>query len=397
MYVVDYNWLRDMYRGAGPRQTVEAVSRLLAMGRQGEPGGIQPEEFTSLRRLAEAVIPNGREWVDSLNPHSGGVMALEDAVDSTAFSNITGQIVYSLILERYQRPEYVFSQLVSNRPTRFKDGERIPGTTGILGENMDVIHEGKEYPYAGMGEDWIQTPALEKRGTIVAVTAETIFADNIGRIQDDARNVGDLLAYNKEVRLVDHAIGAVNTYSRKGVPYNTYQETTPWINDHVNPLEDWESIDASRLLWSDMRDPNTGKEILVNGDTIIVTPHRMMTARRILNATEIRVGDTTDPTGTQTISANPVAGMFNLRESQIMYSRIQNALNVSAEDAKEYWLHMDVGRFLVYMEGWPLRVVQAPPQSPAEFNRDVVLQFKASEFGVPAILDPRYSIRNKAS
>lgn len=402
MFAVNYRELNQLYRVAGAQECVRTITDMFNQGRRGEPGGLRAEEFTSIRALAEAVVPSGREWVDAMNPFNrvNGFMASEagQAVDSTAFSNITGQIVYNLMMERYQAPEYVFTRLVRNRPTRFKDGEKVPGTTGIVNENMDPIHEQMPYPHATIGEDWLLTPSLEKRGTIVAVSEETIFSDNIGRIQDDARNVGDLITYNKEVRLVDHAVGVINTYNRQGSVISTYQSgPTPWKNDHANLLTDYKAIDASRMLWADMTDPNTGKEILISGTVVVTSPHKTMEARRIINATEIRTGDITSGAGTQTISANPVAGLVTHYESQIMHNRIISKLSQSAGNAKEWWLHMDPSKFLVYMEGWPLRVLQAPPQNSAQFDRDIVVQFKASEFGVPAILDPLYTIRNKHS
>ena len=41
------------------------------------------------------------------------------------------------------------------------------------------------------------------------------------------------------------------------------------------------------------------------------------------------------------------------------------------------------------MENWPITVVQAPANSEAQFNQDIVVRFKASERGTPAIMEPR--------
>ena len=37
------------------------------------------------------------------------------------------------------------------------------------------------------------------------------------------------------------------------------------------------------------------------------------------------------------------------------------------------------------MENWPITVTQAPSNSEAEFNQDIVLRFKASERGAAAV------------
>ena len=49
-----------------------------------------------------------------------------------------------------------------------------------------------------------------------------------------------------------------------------------------------------------------------------------------------------------------------------------------------------------YMENWPITVTQARSNSEAEFNQDIVLRFKASERGVPAVMEPRRIQRNRA-
>ena len=92
MSAIKYRELKHMYESYGPERTVKHLREALREGQ------LKAEDF-SLRELAEATV--GPEWVKRLDPRSGdGVRLLEagDAVDVTAFSNITGQIVYSRIL-----------------------------------------------------------------------------------------------------------------------------------------------------------------------------------------------------------------------------------------------------------------------------------------------------------
>ena len=44
---------------------------------------------------------------------------------------------------------------------------------------------------------------------------------------------------------------------------------------------------------------------------------------------------------------------------------------------------MAIPAAFAYMENWPITVVQAPANSEAEFNQDIVARFKASERGIP--------------
>ena len=112
-----------------------------------------------------------------MDPRQGGACLLEagDGVDVTAFSNITGQVVHSRILEAYTQEAFVLSRLVDTIPTRL-DGEKIPGI-GRIGDEVAEVRPGMPYPSLGFGEDYIETPQTTKRGFIVPVTKEAIFFD----------------------------------------------------------------------------------------------------------------------------------------------------------------------------------------------------------------------------
>ena len=117
-----YRELKRRYDLDGAEQTVSHLSEAL------RDGHLKPEDF-SIRDLAEALVPDGREWVRMLDPRSAGsVSVLEsgDGVDVTAFLNITGQVIYSKIMEAYTQEAFVVSKLVDTIPTRL-DGEKIPG------------------------------------------------------------------------------------------------------------------------------------------------------------------------------------------------------------------------------------------------------------------------------
>ena len=59
-----YQELKRRYELDGAQQTVEHLSKALASKQ------LKPEDF-SLRDLAEALVPDGREWVRSLDPRGG--------------------------------------------------------------------------------------------------------------------------------------------------------------------------------------------------------------------------------------------------------------------------------------------------------------------------------------
>jgi hypothetical protein len=380
-----YRELRRRYELDGAEQTVSHLSEAL------RERHLRPEEF-SIRDLAEALVPDGREWVRMLDPRNGGHVSLVEAgdgVDVTAFRNITGQVIYSKILEAYQQEAFVVSKLVETVPTQL-DGEKIPGI-GRISDTITEVAPGMPYPHLGFGEDYIETPSTTKRGFIVPVTKEAIFFDRTHLVLSRAAEVGEVLGLNKEKRLVDLVIGVTNNYKWKGTSFNTYQSATPWINSLTgNELVDWTNVDKAEQLFSDILDPSSGEPVLVHGATVLVMPAYRFAAHRVFNATELRY--TATGAATTTVAANPLSG-YRLHDSRLAYRRII-ASGVAAADAKKWWFLGDFRRAFAYMENWPITVTQAPAGSEAEFASDIVLRFKASERGAAAVLNPRFVIKN---
>ncbi len=381
--MLKYRELKRRYTLDGPQKTITHLSEAL------REGHLRPEDF-SLRDLAEGLVPDGGEWVRNLDPRSGGgtqILESADGVDVTAFLNITGQLIYSKIMDAYRQEAFVVSKLVDTIPTRL-DGEKIPGIARIEDRVTD-IPPGMPYPHLGFGEDYIETPSTTKRGLIVPVTREAIFFDRTHLVLSRAAEVGEVLGLNKEKRILDLVLGTANNYKWKGSSYATYQTAAPWINvKSGNELVDWTDVDAAEQLFADMLDPNTGEPVLIRATHVLVMPAYRHAAHRIFNASEI---DYTSA-ATVTRAANPL-GNYVVRESRLAYRRIV-ASGQTAANAKKWWFIGDFKRAFAYMENWPLTVSQAPRHSEAEFNNDIVARFKASERGAAAVLNPRFVVKN---
>lgn len=377
--------LKRRYELDGPRQTIAHLTESLRQGH------LRAEDF-SIRDLAETLVPDGREWVRMLDPRSAGsvsVMESGGAVDVTAFLNITGQVIYSKIMEAYLQEAFVISKLVETIPTRL-DGEKIPGISRVA-DSLEEVAPGMPYPHLGFGEDYIETPSTTKRGFIVPVTKEAVFFDRTHLILSRAAEVGEVLGLNKEKRLIDLAIGVTNNYKWKGTSYNTFQTSTPWINSlATNELVDWTNVDKAEQLFADILDPSTGEPVLVRGTTVLVMPAYRHAAHRVFSAAELTF--TAAGSTTATVAANPLSG-YRVHDSRLAYRRII-ASGVAAATAKKYWFVGDFRRAFAYMENWPITITQAPIGSEAEFNNDIVLRFKASERGAAAVLNPRYMVKS---
>lgn len=382
---IKYRELKRRYELDGAQKTVDHLSEAL------QEKHLRPEDF-SIRDLAETLVPDGHQWVRLLDPRAtGGVNVMEggDGVDVTAFLNVTGQVIYSKIMEAYLQDAFVMSKLVDAIPTRL-DGEKIPGVARIA-DQVEEVSPGMPYPHLGFGEDYIETPSTTKRGFIVPVTKEAIFFDRTHLVLTRASEVGEILGLNKEKRLLDLLIGVTNNYKWRGTAYNTYQTASPWVNVKTsNALVDWTNVDGAEQLFADILDPNTGEPVLVSSNTVLVMPAYRHAAHRVFNAAEITYTSSGAPTTTTV--ANPL-GNYRVVESRLAYRRVL-ASGVAAVDAKKWWFIGDFRKAFAYMENWPITVTQSPPGSEADFNSDIMVRFKASERGAAAVINPRYMVKN---
>ncbi len=383
MKSINYRELKRRVELDGLKKTTERLSEAI------ETRQLRPEEF-SLRDLAETLIPDGLEWVRSLDPCEGRALMESEGVESSAFLNITGRIISTKIREAYEQEAFKASKLVSIISSKLSR-ERIPGIGRIKGGVTEVA-EGMPYPNAGFGEEYVDTPETTKHGLIVPVTREAIFFDQTGLILKRASEVGEILGADREKRILDMILGITNTYSLNGVSFNTYYESSnssPWVNKlSGNELTDWRNVDAAEQLFAAMCDDATGLPILVNPDAVLVMPGKRFTAAQIFYPGN-SVWSNSD--GTQKVAMSNLLGDYSLQNSAYAYQRLI-ASGISAEEASKYWFIGNFKKAFAYVENWGLTVSRSAASGESNFTQDILVRFKASERGVPAVLDPRCAV-----
>jgi hypothetical protein len=378
------------------------VKQLIREGRDAEAvlreqfeGGVfKPADFR-IREVAEATL--GRGFVAACDPTSGVTLRAvmeSDGVDSTAFSNITGQIVYTTILEAFMSPDLIGTSLIPTTSTRLS-GEKLPGVSQI-GDKGQVVKEGMPYENVGIGEEYVETPETDKRGLIVPVTKEAVFFDRTNLILQRASQVGQSIAIGKEKRILNAILGESSTFATggkwkwKGTEYDVYNSTAVdfssyfYVNLQTAVLQDYTDLDATENLFADMKDPTTQEPIIIPGTrTLLVVPNLRQTAKRIVNSTETRKVTSTSFT---TLTPGD-KGDYDIQSSP--YFKTLLASNTTTS-----WWVGNFAKAFTYMENWPITVVQAPTNNEAEFTSDIVARYKASERGAVAVIAPHYVIKS---
>jgi hypothetical protein len=340
----------------------------------------------SIREIATSII--GTESVESMMKYSDGVAAMESVapVNLSAFTNITGNLIFEGIVESFQAATPIGSLLVKEESAR-RDGGRDIGFANIDDDTL-VVEEGEEYPDMKFGEDYIDIPTSKKRGAKIGLTREAIFFDETGKILDQARAIGERMGTNKEKRILRTVLGLDNTFSRKGVARSTYVASAdPRINLQTGtPLVDWTSIDSAMNVFNNMNDDRTNPEpINVVPNTILVPQQLEMTAKRIFSATEIRHASSSG--NIQTYSGNPLTATTIITSPWI--KKLLMEAGASANVAGARWFYGDFKRAFRYRTLFPL-AFRAAMHDKDDFERDVVAQFRVDERGTPRIVAPWY-------
>jgi len=399
--------LRTMWESMGPEGCLMNLKSCLESGR------LRAGDF-SLKEIALSFC--GRQWYERLNPMMTsryGMMPIMEAgegVDVSAFSNITGQIFYNRILEGWKNATLVADRIFDRFPTTL-DGEKMPWLSHVIQEGQP-IHPGMPYPEANFGERYVTTPSTTKYGLIVSVTKEMIFFDRTGQALRAAGETGFKLGYNKEKRCLVVFLGMLNSYNLNGTTFNTYltgpQSPPSYANAQSGtPLVDYSSVQAALTLASQILDPDTLNPLdNIEMKDLFVMPARLLHARALVGATEFwgtypafnSSPAATQPYGNLQMHSPTPLGRMELMTSNIAYQLMVNGsiyapafTPLTSTQVNDRWWIGDFKRSFAYMENWPITVVQAPNQSIKEFEQDIVLRYKASERGTPAIIDPRYT------
>ena len=383
--------VRQWVRQYGKDKTVERVKE-----------GIKEKKINTknlvLGSLAQGMM--GDRWTKSLSRPSRALEAAE-AVDVSAFTDITGQILVTEVQEAYNSPEFIGDKLmrVIDEGAPFNLGEQIvPMVSNVL-DGPTQLNAGQSYPSTQMIEDWVSYPAVGKYGEILQIFLETVLADRTGQIPDSAAKLGRRARLDREERQLKVVLGLVNNFKWKGTSYNTYLTSGNWINKVTGQTTsggDYTIINTVEQLFAQMTDPYSGKPIDIQPSSLLCMPEARYDFKRIMQATTVRVGNTATSGGIQGESPNPLDQEYPIYSSKIARALLV-ASGVSAANVRNYWYLSDSMKAFIYRQILPWEVIEAPPTNELDFNNDVVMRIKVREMGVAGVANPRYSAQSIGS
>ena len=344
-------------------------------------------------------------WNDFHHCRSTGASAVEvmesaGAVATMSFQEISREAIQSMIMDPYQSPEFVLSNLIPVRQSAFSF-EKVLGVSQI-GDEVSEVAEGEEYPLAGVTQSYMHMPETKKRGFRVQLTREAIFFDRTNLIQARCGNGGLSMGQNREKRATDcvidenggakSAVEGGHRYHFKGNSIATYGNSSgnhDWDNLQAsNQLLDQSDVDAAIQLFNGLTDPDTGEPIVLAARHLLVAQSQEMTARAIRDMTK----RTYTLPGFAT-SGNPV--QIEVAGNGLPNFEIITGPYVAARLATDTdWFYGDISQAFEYVQNWAPEVKRLGANTQLEFSNDIVDQYRFSEYGNFGTKNPRYMTKS---
>lgn len=388
--------IRALVKSAGLRAAVETFRDLLE-GVELDNGAKLPKlqpETVSIRTLWEGFVGPAEETLPSYMDELAA-LDLKEEVNSTGFVATSRMLINAMVIDAYNSIGGIGSQLVTNMPSNHRH-EVIAGFTES--EGLKEVKEGMDYEDSDIEEKFVTADAI-KKGRLIYITEEAIMEDRTGQLLSRCRRIGQKAAIDKERTIINGVLDTTGrVYKPSGVPTALYSVANGnLVGDAATPdynslgfntpiaLEDWESIDLVKqfhpLSIKDDRAMGEKEPLLWTPKFVLVPPAKEATAKRIVNATEVRV---TTNTNTRTIFNNPVAGLYSTLSS--VY--ITNSADWYFGNFKEQFFWQDV---------WPIQTFSLGPNSNEAWRRDVVAGYKVRYLGGIFATDHRHVLKIKGA
>lgn len=335
----------------------------------------------SLQELAQDFLGSDYKTpgyiTKALREAEGGMVTPSTFSNINAFTSVVGGLIDAMVMSAYGNSDLLGPELVTTQVTRTNGGKviRVGNDGGVTDTNYAI---GAPLETVGLKEEYVTKQPLKRRGRAIQLNELTFLFDRTDQIQSAAANAGFATAYEKELEIIDALVGTTNTYSYNDTQFNTYQTSTPWINQLTNTLNDYTDISEAYVkLWANT-DPATGYPLPMDISSLklVVSPTYLMAARAIMTATQLRTNTASEVY--TTISGNPLSPIPVL-SSQTFSNRNTNA---------KYWNLVDP-RWACYYQVKPFGVIQGYLSSEDQ-RRGIAAIYICEEIGSLTVLEPRF-------
>lgn len=383
----------DESRRRWSQKILDVLNEKDEQGREGR----QSQNFKRfhIKQLYEALVGDVED----------GQLNETDAMMASSFSIVTSNIAQRAVLDGYNMaPENIADQLVSPMPS----DQRLETLSGFqaLDDKSENTAESEEYPLINVaGEKAVQAPEPTKKGYRLPLTWEMIKFNKSVQFMSLASQLGEKLNRHRNIRLL-RGIFDLTGYKRyypwdkktgtfKQVNLYRTAAGTNWYDRNITSktgqtLVDDTQLNNARIVLTGRKD-EAGEAISVNANTIVVPRKYELLMRKIISAGQFMVGNnSTNQTARLWANMN-LAMLFGDSLPNVISSSLIDALNSDTE-----WFIGDPKRCFFEQIHKPLTVERASDAHSDNFNRDIVMQFKAGYKSDLIVADDTYWLKNAA-
>jgi len=252
--------------------------------------------FARPRRISEAQVLSAAQVLGkAFKGSKRGALDLQEALTSDDFRAAAFEVIDREMMQRYQDLPPVWEQYVRRTTVRdFKPKTLVDLMGGRAA--LDLVPERTEYPHRSVSKGAYHL-SVKKYGGLFQITWESIINDELGELQELPNNLA-VAARNTESSL------AASLLTDGNGPNGAYWNATAWGRTYDPDTDTWsggssnlitgnpaltaDSLTAALDAIMQRRDPE-GLPIMVEAIKLVVPPALETTARKILDATEIRI------------------------------------------------------------------------------------------------------------
>lgn len=319
------------------------------------------EDRDGLRMLRESAMRRG----------------MSEAADPvSAFTTITGEVIRSRLIKAYKAPAFIGDRLVRSEQYNKRD-VKIAGLENA--PNPEVVQPGQAYQRKGIGTEIYATAQQEKQGFILEVDEDLIMEDQTGQLLGWARQTGARMGRRREKRILNGVQDVDSDVFRPQGSAEALYRTSAGTNSSrvtktaAKALTDWTDINEALLILAAFKEnrDQTGEYVGIPSRLFLLVPMALrQTALRIANATLLAYGNYA--------AASPITSSPNdpiIQNLEVLWSPLLDA------QSADTWYLGDVREQFVWVYKYPLQVQERMQSLESWWNRDVLLEIKAREYG----------------
>lgn len=252
---------------------------------------------TYLAQLAEAM-----KFVEQIWSGKRPIWQLQEALTTSDFPNLFGDIIDRMMLARYMELPASYKQYCKIGSVRdFRTVKRltIDGNRGLLTQ----VEERSPYPQRKY-TDGDYTYAVTKYGGAIGISWETLINDDLDAFKDIPNDLAMSARRTEEwfaTGLWAGANGFNSSFVSTGNGNVVLANST--LGTSQNPALSITALQAAMIQFASRTDSD-GRPINITAAILVVPPALEVTARNILNATQLWLNDNGGTTSERLIAAN---------------------------------------------------------------------------------------------